>query len=178
MYKDIIVNEPIRALQQMLRAISFVHPEVTRIIPDGIFGVETKQAVSEFQQMAGLPVTGEANLATFESIVKAYDSAMELLSPAQAPIILFPATLEIQPGQSHPFLYLVQAMLLALRQEFPEFLHAAASGHLDGATQQNLKLLQVLSALPVTGALDIRSYNMLSRLFRNTFDRNSLPAYG
>jgi peptidoglycan hydrolase-like protein with peptidoglycan-binding domain len=178
MYEDAIVNEPIRALQQMLRAISFVQPEITRLIPDGIFGAETKQAVSEFQRSAGLPVTGEANLATFEAIVGAYNSAMELLSPAQAPVILFPSTLEIQPGQSHPVLFLVQGMLLALRQEFPEFLHAAASGHLDGATQQNLELLQALAALPVTGALDLRSYNMLARLFRNTFDRSILPAYG
>jgi hypothetical protein len=167
MRENAIVNEPIRALQQMLRAISFVQPEITRLIP-----------VSEFQRSAGLPVTGEANLATFEAIVRAYDSAMELLSPAQAPILLFPATLEIQPGQSHPFLYLVQAMLLALRQEFPEFIHAAVSGHLDQNTQQNLMLLQSLSSLPMTGALDLRSYNMLARLFRNTFDRSSLPAYG
>jgi peptidoglycan hydrolase-like protein with peptidoglycan-binding domain len=178
MHEDPIVNEPIRALQQMLRAISFVQPEIPRIIPDGSFGETTKRAVSEFQRAAGLPVTGAADLPTFEAIVRAYDSAMELLSPAQAPILLFPATLEIRPGQSHPILYLVQAMLLALHQEFPEFLKAAVNGYLDENTETNLKLLQSLALLPVTGALDLRSYNMLARLFRNTFDRGSPPAFG
>jgi hypothetical protein len=69
-------------------------------------------------------------------------------------------------------------MLSALRQEFPEFLHAVVSGHLDENTEANLKLLQKLSLLPVTGALDLRSYNALARLFRNTFDRGSPPAFG
>ena len=52
------VGQPIRSLQTMLRVIAQHDPAHPDIIPDGIYGPETVAAVSAFQQLHALPVTG------------------------------------------------------------------------------------------------------------------------
>ena len=48
-------NQPIRSLQTMLRTIALFSDEYERIIPDGIYGPETQNAISNFQRNRGLP---------------------------------------------------------------------------------------------------------------------------
>ena len=69
-------NQPIRSLQTMLRTISLFNDEYERIIPDGIYGPETQNAISTFQRNRGLPVTGITDRRTWEEIVRQYDEAL------------------------------------------------------------------------------------------------------
>ena len=62
---------PIRSLQSMLRLLQRHAGKPTTVVPDGIFGLETARAVREFQQQNGLPVTGAADLATWNAVVNA-----------------------------------------------------------------------------------------------------------
>lgn len=62
---------PIRSLQSMLRLLQRHAGKPTTVVPDGIFGPETARAVREFQQQNGLPVTGAADLATWNAVVDA-----------------------------------------------------------------------------------------------------------
>lgn len=178
MREDPVVNAPIRSLQLMLRTIAFATGEIPAVIPDGIFGASTEDAVSVFQKVYSLPVTGVADEETFRAIVSAYNLANEALSPVQSAVFLFPTGLVISGGQHHPHVRLAQAMLLALRQEFPALTSTAVSGILDPVTAENLRLLQELSGLEVTGQLDKRSWNLLSRLYRGLFDRSLPPSQG
>ena len=64
-------GQPVRSLQTMLRVIAqhnSTHPDV---IPDGIYGPETVAAVSAFQQLHALPITGITDQNTWEAIVEA-----------------------------------------------------------------------------------------------------------
>lgn len=165
MQEDPILNAPIMSLQLMLRALSFLHPEIPRIIPDGVFDDSTKEAVSAFQKLYGYPVTGEADYETFLGIVAAYDQAMVLLNPPASPVVLFPAELIIGKNQSHPHVYLAQAMMTALNSIYAELLATPLTGRIDEPTERNLRTIQSASALPVNGSLDHRTYDMLSRLY-------------
>ena len=62
---------PIRSLQSMLRLLQRHAGKPTTVVPDGIFGPETARAVREFQQQNGLPVTGAADLMTWNAVVDA-----------------------------------------------------------------------------------------------------------
>ena len=178
MMEDPVRNMPIRSLQLMLRALSFRHKEIPRIIPDGIFGGSTQEAVSAFQRLYGLPVTGTADLETFRAIAAAYDQAMADLRPEMAPIILFPADLVIYRDQSHPHVYLVQAMMAALYPVYGGEQVTELSGRIDRITGDNLQKLQEAAGLPATGNLDKRTYHALSALYRINFDREWFPANG
>ena len=61
---------PVRNLQNMLRNISLYYNNIPVIAVDGIFGPTTTNAVTEFQKVYSLPVTGAVDIITFEEIVR------------------------------------------------------------------------------------------------------------
>ena len=73
-------GKPIRSLQTMLRVIASVDSEEAHIIPDGIYGPQTMQAVSRFQRRHGIPVTGITDQTTWDVTSRPWCSR-DLLSP-------------------------------------------------------------------------------------------------
>ena len=65
---------PVSALQFMLEEISVFFP-IKAVEIDGIYGPDTRDAVSELQARYLLPVTGETDKLTWNAIVRLYDSA-------------------------------------------------------------------------------------------------------
>ncbi|MBO5701655.1 MAG: peptidoglycan-binding protein [Clostridia bacterium] len=65
---------PVSALQFMLEEISVFFP-ISAVRIDGIYGPETRDAVSELQARYLLPVTGETDKLTWNAVVRLYDSA-------------------------------------------------------------------------------------------------------
>lgn len=178
MTEDPILNAPIQSLQQMLRTIAFAGMDIPLVIPDGVYGASTKNAVIAFQKQQGLPATGMVDETTHRAIVAAHNHANELLSPAQSAVYRFPATLVILSGQYHPHVRLAQTMLQNLHQEFSGLPRPTATGYLDETTQDALKLIQTLAGLCPTGQLDKVTWNRLTRLYRSIFDRNLQPSQG
>lgn len=172
------LNMPIKGLQIMLRTIAYALGTIPIVNPDGIFGGATEASVRAFQKAYQLPVTGVVDEDTFTAIVRVYAIAEELTEAAEAPVINFPATLLIAPGQSHPHIYLVQAMFTALHRFFPEFHKLPLTGTLDASTEENIRLLQAQAGLEVTGILDKPTWNRLNLLYRVLFDREFLPSQG
>lgn len=178
MNDNTLFNQPIRGLQVMLQTIAYALETIPVVNPDGIFGPATEDAVRAFQKEYGLPVTGVVDEATFRRVVEIYELAQELLHTAQSPVLHFPAHLVISSGQSHPHIYLAQAMFTAIHREIPDFSSLALTGTLDSSTKKDLILLQQQSGLPQTGALDLYTWNRLCLLYRILFDRELLPAQG
>ena len=76
------VNKPIRNAQQFLRRISYDN-DIPRIIPDGIFGEQTQNAVMEFQRVFELPQSGIIENDNWNSIYSAYNTTLKkYASPA------------------------------------------------------------------------------------------------
>ena len=65
---------PVSALQFMLEEISVFFP-INAVEVDGIYGPETRDAISELQARYLLPVTGETDKLTWNAIVRLYESA-------------------------------------------------------------------------------------------------------
>lgn len=156
------IGQPIRSLQTMLRVIAENDPNHLRIIPDGIYGPETLQAVAVFQRNHGLPVTGVTDQPTWESIVAVYEPALiEQDAAHPLDIILNPGQV-IRKGERSPHLYLVQAMLLVLSQIYKSVGEPSQSGILDEPTADSLASFQRLSGLPMTGNLDKHTWKHLT----------------
>ncbi len=178
MNRDPVINAPIESLQLMLKTISYALETIPTVNPDGIFDPATEQAVRAFQQEYGLPVTGVVDDSTFREIVRIYTIARELLETAQSPVIRFPSVLEISPGQNHPHVLLGQAMFTAIAGDFPEFSPLRLTGTVDAPTEKDIRQLQEVAGLPITGKLDKATWNRLAMLYRVLFDRNVLPSQG
>lgn len=156
------IGQPIRALQTMLRVISKDDPSHPNVIPDGIYGPETMAAVSAFQRMHGLPVTGVANLDTWDAIVSHYGPALVAVGPVQPMEMVFAPCQVVKKGECLPCLYLVQGMLLCLSNLYGSIGAPSLSGTLDDATADALSSFQQLSRLPMTGELDRETWKHLA----------------
>lgn len=148
------IGQPVRSLQTMLRFIAAHHTDLPSVIPDGIYGQQTAKAVSAFQRKYGIPITGSVDQATWEMIVSVYKPALIHVSPAQPLQIILEPNQVIGPGEEHHSIYLVQAMLTAMANDYGSIPVPPLSGTLDAGTAESIQAFQRLSGLDITGELD------------------------
>ena len=156
------VSQPVRSLQTMLRVLAENDEDLLTLIPDGIYGNQTRQAVSAFQRKYGIPVTGVVNQDTWERIAAEHAPALVRLGPAEPLRLILNPNQIIRRGESHPYLFLVQSMLATLAEIYGSLLAPVITGILDEATADALSSFQYLSALPQTGELDKSTWKHLA----------------
>lgn len=173
------IGQPIRSLQTMLRIIAEQDPRHPTVVPDGIYGPETVAAVSAFQRLHGLRVTGITDEATWDAIVDAHIPARIELDAAQELEVILNPNQVIRRGDRHPVLPLAQAILLVLSQVYPGISRPGITGVLDNATADSLSTFQQLHGLPMTGDLDKRTWKQLALQYPLAANRypNSDPKY-
>ena len=159
------IEQPIRSLQTMLRVISEDDPRLPVVIPDGIFGPATMNAVSAFQRIHGLPVTGIADQRTWDKIIEFYEPALIRVDKAEPIEILMDAGQVFRRGDSSPYIYLLQSMLTQLSNDHPSIQRPDHSGILDESTAEALLAFQILANLDTTGDLDKITWKHVVRQF-------------
>jgi len=159
------VGQPVRSLQTMLRVLAEDDITLPAIVPDGIYGQETLTAVSVFQRRNGLPVTGVTDQETWEAIVKAYESAFIRVHKAEPIEIIMNPGQVYRLGDSSPYLYLMQSMLLYLSLFHTEIGTPSQNGVLDDSTSESLTAFQLLAGMPPTGELDKITWKYLVKQF-------------
>ncbi len=163
---DTFVGQPVRSLQTMLRVLAQDEDGLLPLIPDGIYGDQTRNAVYRFQRSRGLPATGVTDQETWDRIVREYPAALTRLIRAEPLLLLLEPGQVIRHGECDPALYVVQAVLLTLGKIYGSILPPAVTGVLDDATADALSSFQYLSALPQTGELDKVTWKHLALHYR------------
>ena len=148
------IEQPIRSLQTMLRVLSEDDDRFPAVVPDGIYGPNTTNAVSVFQRQNGLPVTGVTDQKTWEQIVEQYEPALIKVGKAEAIEVLIDPGRIFLPGEADPYIYLLQSMLTQLSKKNVTIIAPDHTGILDKSTSDALRQFQELSGLPITGHLD------------------------
>lgn len=159
------IEQPIRSLQSMLRVIAEDDSRLPAVIPDGIYGPSTMQAVTAFQRMNELPQTGITNQQTWDLIVQRYEESLIRINKAEPIEILMEPGQIYRNGDRSPYIYLLQSMLTVLSFEHPSIITPEHTGTLDSSTQESLSAFQRLADLPDTGELDKISWKNLVRQF-------------
>lgn len=148
------IEQPVRSLQTMLRVIAEDDRRLPTVVPDGIYGPSTMNAVTAFQRREGIPVTGIVDQATWELIVTAYEPAEIRVGKAQPIEIIMDPGQVFRIGDSSPYIYLLQSMLTQLSQDHTTIVPPGHSGVMDEDTSNALAAFQRLAGLTVTGELD------------------------
>ena len=162
---DSFIGQPIRSLQTMLRVLAEDDPRLPTVVPDGIYGPTTMQAVSAFQRQNGLPVTGIVDQSVWEAIVAAYEPALIRVDKAESIEIIMDAGEVYVLGDANPYIYLLQSMLTQLSKDHASITAPNHNGILDESTAEALNAFQKLSSLPETGSLDKITWKHLVRQF-------------
>ena len=170
------VGQPVRSLQTMLRVIAEEDRSLPTVVPDGIYGASTMIAVTAFQRREGIPVTGITDEYTWDRIVAAYEPTLLRIGKAEPIEILLEPGQVIVLGQSNPYLYLAQGMLMQLGKENETIQLPGFDGVLDPQTASSLKSFQKLAGLPPTGTLDRITWHHLVRQFTLNATQNGPAA--
>lgn len=151
----------IQELQRYLHDISYYDPNIPRIIPDGIYGNETADAVRAFQRQYGLSDNGETNPATWERIVEVYREFVETLAQS---LDVFPRDVGkiIGEGDDGLPVLVIQSILLTLSSEYPDIPPVTITGVYNAETMRAVREFQKIAGLPQTGDVNRVTWNMLA----------------
>ena len=163
MTEEEIYRRAVYELQVFLAAAALENPQIPEVKADGIYGPETREAVRQFQQIYGLPVTGDADQETWEALREVYYQAL-LRTGAPPALELFAEETSIPAGGD--MVYVVQIMLRALGERYRQFSGVEVTGQLDPATTDALEALwTVVDAQPRDGYTGKDTVRLLGWLY-------------
>lgn len=169
---ETFLAQPIRSLQTMLRVLAIDDNKYLYLIPDGIYGQDTINAVTAFQRQNNIPVTGITDQQTWDVIVEQYDAAITRIGKAEKIEILLDPGMVLTSGDIDPHIYLLQAMLAQLSDDFENIPRPSHNGILDEATSRSLRAFQQHAGLEENGNVDRITWKNLSKQYTLSAHRN------
>lgn len=168
----------VQILQIQLNRIAQNYPAIPKISDaNGIFGLDTRDAVEKFQEVFNIPVTGEVDKATWYRIKQYYAGVKRLSELASEGISLEEATVpfstQISSGDSGIPVRTLQYYLSIIAYFNQNLEPVPLNGFFDSATVDAVERFQNFYGLPVTGIVDTATWNTISNVYRETV--SSLP---
>ncbi len=139
------------------------------VTPDGVYGSGTVRAVSAFQRYKGLPVTGEVDEATWESLYSAYKGVIDYLEKQNRvdSVSTEPAPgVTLRRGDVGPSVGTFKGYLSYLSRVFFDIPPVAQNNVFDLRTQNAVREFQRIFSLPQTGQVDNTTWNTLADVYR------------
>lgn len=158
-------------LQRYLRQLAYHTEGIGQVPVDGIFDSATQSALSDYQRVSGIPVTGTADRETWERLYADYLASLAFYAPP-TPVSLFirtPPGGYLDLGALGIDVAVLQYMLGELTLLYP-ITPPALTGKYDDATKQAVQQMQGLLGLGQDGRTDIVTWNAITSRF------NALPA--
>jgi len=158
-------GKPIHSLQTMLCRLASCNDKLETVIPDGVFGEDTRKAVTSFQREHDIPMTGIVDLQTWEAIVEAYERHHIIHGPAYALQIRLQPGQIIIPEEENWHMYMINGMLQALSTQYAGMPPIEGGGMHTGSSVDGVKWLQKRCMQEPTGHIDRHTWRMLSALY-------------
>lgn len=158
-------NQPVKNLQKMLQTILRSEGIEAKVIPDGIYGADTAEAVSIFQRSHAIPVTGAVDEKTWDAIAECYTQAQVMIS-APCPLCI-PMNNEkcYCQGDEHSNIYIVQCILQEISHTFKCITPPSVNGKMDEPTCLCIEQFQRLCELPSDGKMDMVTWKNMCLLY-------------
>ena len=149
-------------LQQRLRNISKVHKDVPSVIPDGIFGDETENAVRAFQRKFGFSETGVVDFEIWDRINEEGKKALFVLSDPNQVISIKNEDLPLVIGQIGREVHTLNLMLRRLGELYSNFRFENTGDEFTAETEREVRKWQKVIGHDITGEVDKLTWNRLA----------------
>jgi len=168
----------VEEIQNMLRALELENSGLSDVPVDGNFGPKTTQAIRNFQQKYGLPITGTVDRTTYYTLVDAYNRYLLKRSDV-TPIFAFrPGDgVALRTGNAEDAVYFLNIMLNSIATVFKNIPFPTVGNIYTDETANAVSALQRVLGLPASGVTDRRTWNRITDLYNDlvydlTVERN------
>ena len=160
------IGNEVRFVQIRLNRISSNYPLIPKIsVVDGIYGVETTDAVRQFQRIFGLDPTGMVNQATWYKIQTIYNAVKRLNDIGSEGVELDEVTNQfaetLTPGESGIGVQTVQYYLKTIALFYPEVPNVEVTGFFGEETENAVRSFQNVFGLKETGVVDFLTWEYM-----------------
>ncbi len=158
-------------VQSYLRALLQEESDLPpAVIPDGIFGPETADAVSYYPRSGGLDPTGEVDYQTWDGIIRKYGVRASCSGPSKTIVGFRSDELDLTPpGNKSISAWFAQVMLRSISRKFEQFTDVIPNGINDGPTSDAFRYIQEKTkTLYHDGTLDRSTWNAIVNLYNLT----------
>ncbi|MEG0614627.1 MAG: peptidoglycan-binding protein [Oscillospiraceae bacterium] len=158
-------------VQNFLRGVALSNKKIPSVIPDGIYGAETQNAVKIFQEEYGLPITGEVDEATWNELEAQYKIATRKFRRTME-ILPFPKkeNFAVKYGELGYLVYIIQVMLNEIATEFGNLTSIPVTGNYDKETETAVKKMQKIFVIDISGIVDENTWKHLAKSFNATIN--------
>ncbi len=167
----------VRELQYLLAYLHAYEPTLPALTIDGIFGPETKKAVTAAQRFFGLPEDGHAGAATYDRIYRAYRGIRDTVPNTYEEGITLPYPgYPLRIGSRGDAVKLIQEYLNYIRQDYDEIPQLVVDGVFGPATQNAVMVFQRLFGIEPNGIVGAQTWNEMAAVYHDVhYDRQSHP---
>ena len=157
-------TEAIRNVQRYLRQLSYHDPAIRKVPVDGIFGDDTREALTAFQNGVGLPATGVADRETFDLLFRPSLRSVATYSPPMEFDIFpnEPNNYSVGPGDSQFLVRVIQYLLEEIKVIYDDIGPVPETGVFDTATERAVRQFQLRNELEVTGRVNRYTWDKLN----------------
>ncbi len=165
----------VQIIQTELNRIAQNYPAIPRIEDaNGVFGLDTEEAVRTFQQIFNLSQTGEVDKSTWYRIKQYYVGVKSLaelvsegvsISEAQVPF-----STQLREGSQGIGVRTIQYYLNILAYFNQNLSSVPLNGIYGPETTNAVRVFQQYYGLPVTGVVNTATWNVLNRIYSETVE--------
>lgn len=165
-----MASNDVKYMQIRLNRISRNYPSIPKIAEvDGIFGVDTEEAVKQFQRIFNLPVTGIIDKAVWYKISYIYVSVKRLAELNSEGISLDEISKQysdvLKIGMQSDEVKVLQYYLEVVGSYYERVQPVEVTGYFGNQTEASVKSFQGVFGLPQSGEVDRPTWNALVKAY-------------
>lgn len=152
-------------IQNYLINIKKLYPSLPALEPTGIYDKATRSAVLAFQNMKGLPATGTVDVPTLNELVRENNECFRKTQlPSRIPVST-PDFADVKLSDKRDIVYAIKIMLNHFNRRYINYTELDVTNLYDEETEEAIRAFQEKSMLPVTGIVDINTWNTLVKIY-------------
>ncbi len=146
-------KESVKEIQRfLLYYYNFEDKNIGRVAVDGIYGVETQNAVLEYQKIKKIDATGLVDLLTHQSLYKEYLRLSKNLDADE--LIIEPNNFPLSVGKSGYDIMQLNLLLDILRQTYKDIERVKKDSYFSKNTESAVKDMQRIFMMEENGVVD------------------------
>ncbi|MBR4033620.1 MAG: peptidoglycan-binding protein, partial [Clostridia bacterium] len=164
------VGDDVLNIQYLLAYVAQFYDQIPEVALDGIYGPATESAVRAFQSYFELPVTGEVDFLTWDTLYRTYLGFIETLPFKYVESRVYPYPgIPLRLGSESEVVRLMQEYLNYIAEFYPEIPSVSPTGYFGSRTQQAVIAFQRMQGITPSGTVAANTWNEITSLYSDLF---------